>query len=99
MSVDKKLLIGNRYKIVRRLSWGGSGQVYLAEDITKEAPDNLCAVKELAPRTRDPNEYAIFCERFRDEATYLRASNGFNRQIPKLYEYFSAPYGNDKETH
>lgn len=99
MPGDKKLLIGNRYKIVRRLSWGGSGEVYLAEDITKDVRDNLCAVKVLAPRTRDPNEYAIFCERFKDEATYLRALNGFNRQIPKLYDYFSEPDGNDKETH
>ena len=98
MSDDNKVLLGDRYQIVRRLSSGGSGHVYLAEDMTKVAGDNLCAVKELDPKTRDPEEHEIFCERFKDEATYLRALDGFNGQIPKLYEYFSAVDGNSKET-
>ncbi len=96
---DNNHLLSNRYRIIRLLGIGATGKVYLAEDTTTEIGNNLCAVKELDPRTIDPDKRKIICERFGDEATYLRALNGFNGQIPKFYDYFSLTDGNGEEKH
>lgn len=98
MARDHERLLGNRFRIVRRLGGGGSGHVYLAEDMAKEGGQRLCAVKELRPGTSDPEAHRIFCERFTDEEKYLRKLGGFNGQIPYLYECFTAEGEDGRET-
>lgn len=99
MDDDKRYLSGTRYLIEKKLGDGATGSVYLAHDTTKDAGDDLCAIKELSPRTYSPLARREFSERFRDEEMYLRALDGFNGQIPKLYNFFSERDGDGRETH
>jgi len=96
MSNDKEHLLAGRYLIREKLSSdGATGYVYLAEDMTKDDGNNLCAVKELDPHTSNSEDHRIFCERFKDEERYLRILNGFNGQIPKYIDTIPSEDGKE----
>src|ERR1044072_685518 len=99
MYEEKKYLSKRRYLILRKLGDGATGNVYLAEDTTKEAGSNLCAIKELRPRDPDPFSQREFSKRFKDEKNYLNNLGGFNEQIPKLIDCFSEVDDDGRETH
>jgi serine/threonine-protein kinase len=81
-------LLNNRYKIIRKLGQGGSGQTYLAED-TYLPSSPLRVIKQLKPTSTDPEVYRILKQRFDREAAILEKLGDDNEQIPKLYAYFA----------
>lgn len=81
-------LLSNRYRIVQSLGQGGFGITYLAED--SQMPSNrLCVVKQLLPKTEEPQSLQLVQERFKREATILEEVGKGHRQIPDLYAFFS----------
>ena len=81
-------LLNNRYRIIRNLGQGGSGQTYLAED-TYLPSKPLRVIKQLKPTSTHPEIYAILKQRFDREAAILEKLGDDNEQIPKLYAYFA----------
>lgn len=75
----------DRYEIVSELGAGKCGQSFLARD--KHLPSNrLCVIKQLKPRTNDPETYKLIKERFIVEARILEKLGKVSDQIPELYE-------------
>jgi serine/threonine-protein kinase len=82
------LLLNNRYRIVQVLGEGGCGQTFLAED--DHLPSKRqCVVKQLKPKTSNPDSYQIIRDRFEREAVILEKLGDANDQIPQLYAYFT----------
>ena len=82
-------LLGDRYRIVRELGHGGFGRTYLAEDINRF--NELCVLKEFAPRVRDPQSMQKAEELFAREAGTLYKLQ--HPQIPRFRELFRAKPG------
>ncbi|MDY6783149.1 MAG: serine/threonine-protein kinase [Cyanobacteriota bacterium] len=84
------LLLGNRYRALKRISAGGIGRTFLGID-EGVAKKPFCAVKQidLSLHSRQSDEQAS--RTFLKEATKLREL-GQHPQIPKLLAYF-APEG------
>ena len=76
-----------RYRIVRRLSQGGMGAVYLAEDANLGG--SLCAVKQTLDLGADLDEYVK--KRFQEEMQVL--SRVRHRSIPTVRDYFQNDRG------
>ncbi|MEC4985673.1 MAG: serine/threonine-protein kinase, partial [Oscillatoria sp. PMC 1076.18] len=81
-------LLDGRYQIVQRLSSGGFGDTYIAED-TRRPGNPQCVVKHLLPTNSDPNYLAIVRRLFNNEAEILEKL-GEHPQIPQLLAYFEA---------
>ncbi|BAZ69160.1 MAG: protein kinase [Pelatocladus maniniholoensis HA4357-MV3] len=76
-----------RYQIVQQLgSGGGFGATYIACD-TDRPGNPKCLVKQLKPRTNDPNTLQIAQRFFKQEAE-IQEELGNNDQIPRLLAYF-----------
>ncbi|MGF1486847.1 MAG: SUMF1/EgtB/PvdO family nonheme iron enzyme [Prochloraceae cyanobacterium] len=80
-----KILLRNRYKILKPLGRGGFGKTYLARDIDKF--DELCVVKQLAPQAQGSQISSKVKDLFHQEAQQLKLL-GEHPQIPYLQAYF-----------
>ncbi|PSN16991.1 hypothetical protein C7293_00230 [filamentous cyanobacterium CCT1] len=80
-------LFRDRYKILKALGRGGYGTTYLAQ-ITPLRGDSLCVIKQLSPKTQNPQFLERAKVRFRREARIL-AKLGSHSQIPQLLDYFT----------
>jgi serine/threonine-protein kinase len=80
-------VLKNRYKILQKLSQGGFGETFLAED-TLMPSARRCVIKQLKPIEDDPQIYETIKGRFQREAAILEQLGEGNRQIPSLYAYF-----------
>ncbi|GAB1542533.1 hypothetical protein NUACC21_52070 [Scytonema sp. NUACC21] len=79
-------LLRNRYRIIKVLSnEGGFSKTYLAEDIDKL--NELCVVKQFAPKFPESTVLQKAIELFQEEAKRLQQL-GENSQIPTLFAYF-----------
>lgn len=84
----KKVLLNNRYLVVRALGKGGFGHTYLAED-TYMPSKRLCVVKQLKPSVKNKKLEKLILERFEKEAAILEKLGEECFQIPQLYAYFA----------
>lgn len=79
-------LLRGRYRILKVLSdEGGFGRTYLSEDIDKL--NELCVVKQFAPKVQGTAAMKKAVELFRQEAQRLQHL-GEHDQIPALFAYF-----------
>lgn len=79
-------LLRNRYRVQKVLSnEGGFGRTYVAKDIDKL--DELCVVKQLAPKAQGTWAVKKAVELFEEEAKRLQEL-GKHPQIPTLLAYF-----------
>ncbi len=81
-----KLLLHNRYHLVKGLGKGGFGATFLAADLALPGKP-LCVIKQLRPNTDNPNFLAMARELFEREARTL-GKVGNHPQIPRLLDYF-----------
>ncbi|MHB0855991.1 MAG: serine/threonine-protein kinase [Anaerolineae bacterium] len=79
------MLRNGDYRIVRSMTKGGMGAVYLAED--RRAFDRLCVIKQMLDyyNPADPEERERARARFEDEGRTLAALN--HPGIPKIYTF------------
>lgn len=78
--------IANRYRILQKISEGGFGQTFLAEDLHLPTKPQ-CVVKQLKPQFTDAESVNVARRVFEQEANVLyRLSNHPN--IPKLLAHF-----------
>jgi serine/threonine-protein kinase len=81
-----KLLLRDRYHLIKGLGKGGFGATFLAADIS--LPGNpLCVIKQLRPNTDNPNFLSMARQLFEREARTL-GRIGNHPQIPRLLDYF-----------
>ncbi|HEY9614358.1 serine/threonine-protein kinase [Allocoleopsis sp.] len=78
--------LGGRYKIVKRLSAGGFGETYIAED-TQRPGNPQCVVKVLRPASNNPKMWELARRLFIQEAEILEKL-GKHDQIPQLLAHF-----------
>ena len=81
-----KLLLRNRYHLVKGLGKGGFGATFLAADLSLPGKP-LCVIKQLRPNTDNPNFLSMARELFEREAKTL-GKVGNHPQIPRLLDYF-----------
>jgi outer membrane protein assembly factor BamB/tRNA A-37 threonylcarbamoyl transferase component Bud32 len=79
-------LLQDRYEILKFLSKGGMGAVYLARDMRFPDVQKLVAVKEMIRTIRDSVTSRISLETFEREANILASLS--HRAIPKVFDYF-----------
>ncbi|HHX45136.1 MAG TPA: protein kinase [Chloroflexi bacterium] len=86
-AADPNLLNGGNYRIIRSLTRGGMGQVFLAEDL--RAFDRPCIVKQMIEYydPSDPEERRRAQERFEEEGRTLASLN--HPGVPKIYSFFA----------
>jgi CHASE2 domain-containing sensor protein/serine/threonine protein kinase len=78
--------LGGRYQIVKRLSSGGFGETYIAED-TQRPGNPQCVVKVLHPATNNDKMRELARRLFVKEAEILEKL-GKHDQIPQLLAHF-----------
>jgi serine/threonine protein kinase len=84
-------VLGGRYQIIQHLGGGGFGQTYLAED--QHLPGKpVCVVKQLKPRSTDPQSLQTARRLFDREAEALYTL-GTHDQIPRLFAHFEENQG------
>ena len=77
--------IQGRYYVVRQLGRGGVGVTFLAQD--QQCFDSLCVVKQLKPKTLNPQTIAVARRLFNREAEIMNRLGHCDR-IPRLLAYF-----------
>ncbi|MGF1540191.1 MAG: protein kinase [Pleurocapsa sp.] len=82
--------IYNRYHIIKQLGRGGVGITFLAEDL--QCFNSQCVVKQLKPKSDNPNTLKVARRLFNQEAQILN-NLGHCDRIPRLLAYFE--YNND----
>ncbi|WP_373528682.1 protein kinase [Nostoc sp.] len=83
-----KQLFCDRYEILQILGRGGFGVTFLAKNALLPGTP-LCVIKQLCPKTINPQSWQRACMRFEKEAKTL-AQLGSHSQIPMLLDYFQA---------
>jgi len=81
-----KLLLHERYQILRILGKGGFGATFAASDLSLPGKP-ICVVKQLRPSTDDPKVFRMAKELFEREAETL-AKLEIHPQVPRLLDYF-----------
>jgi len=76
----------DRYEILKILGRGGFGITFLARDVSLPGHP-LCVIKQLCPKTSEPNSLQQAHRRFEQEAKIL-SKLGSHAQIPQLLDYF-----------
>ncbi len=79
-------ILAGRYKLIKRLSAGGFGETFIAED-TQRPGNPKCVVKQLRPASNDPKLWELARRLFVAEAETLEEL-GKHDQIPQLLAYF-----------
>lgn len=83
----KDTILRNRYRIVQFLGSGSFGDTYIAEDI--DLPGHpKCVVKQLKPKTSEPEVLQVARRLFESEAEILYRLGHLSNQIPKLFAHF-----------
>ncbi|MFP4299535.1 MAG: CHASE2 domain-containing protein [Spirulinaceae cyanobacterium] len=81
-----EMTLAGRYRVVAKLSSGGFGETYIAEDSLR--PGNpRCVVKKLQPASDNPKHWELAERLFLAEAQILERL-GKHDQIPQLLAYF-----------
>jgi serine/threonine protein kinase len=85
--VPGALIKGGDYRIVRSLSKGGMGAVFLAED--RRAFERLCVIKQMLEYydPNNPEEHRRAQQRFEEEGRVLASLS--HPGVPKIYAFFS----------
>ena len=78
--------LSGRYQIIKRLSAGGFGETFIAED-TQRPGNPTCVVKQLKPNSNNPKHWQLAQRLFQTEAEILEKL-GKHYQIPELLAYF-----------
>ncbi len=89
MDADRLIytVIRKRYRIIRFLGSGAFGDTYLAEDL--DLPSHpKCVVKQLKPKTSEPEVLLVARRLFESEAEFLYRLGQLSKQIPKLFAHF-----------
>ncbi len=81
-----KTMLGGRYKVIKRLSAGGFGETYIAQD-TQRPGNPQCVVKQLKPASNNPKVWELARRLFVTEAEILEKL-GKHDQIPQLLAHF-----------
>ncbi|HEY9598218.1 MAG TPA: serine/threonine-protein kinase [Cyanophyceae cyanobacterium] len=81
-----KLLLRDRYRIIKPLGQGGFGATFLAQDVSLPG-EPLCVIKQLRPTTTGPHLLPMARELFEREARTL-GRIGNHPQVPMLLAYF-----------
>ena len=79
-------MLEERYEILKFLSKGGMGAVYLARDMRFPSVEKVVAVKEMISAIRDSVTSRISLETFEREANILAGLS--HSAIPKVFDYF-----------
>ena len=83
-----KLLLRDRYRVIKILGKGGFGATYIANDLSLPGQP-CCVVKQLRPASDSPEVFQMAKELFEREAETL-GKIGNHPQIPRLLDYFEA---------
>jgi serine/threonine protein kinase len=89
MDADRLInsVIRKRYRIVKFLGSGSFGDTYIAEDL--DLPRNpKCVVKQLKPKTSEPEVMLVARRLFETEAEVLYRLGNLSNQIPKVFAHF-----------
>ncbi|MEB3277977.1 MAG: serine/threonine-protein kinase [Lyngbya sp.] len=82
-----KLVLRNRYRVMKPLGKGGFGATFLAEDLSLPGCPK-CVVKQLRPAAKSSRVLEMARQLFQREAKTL-GKIGDHPQIPRLLDYFS----------
>jgi serine/threonine-protein kinase len=82
-----KLVLQNRYHVMKPLGKGGFGATFLAEDLSLPGSPK-CVVKQLRPAAKSSKILEMARQLFQREAKTL-GKIGDHPQIPRLLDYFS----------
>ena len=82
-----KLVLRNRYRVIKPLGKGGFGATFLAEDLALPGSPK-CVVKQLRPAAKSSRVLEMARQLFQREAKTL-GKIGDHPQIPRLLDYFS----------
>ncbi|WP_413167278.1 protein kinase domain-containing protein [Capilliphycus salinus ALCB114379] len=82
-----KLVLRNRYRVMKPLGKGGFGATFLAEDLSLPGRPK-CVVKQLRPAAKSSRVLEMARQLFQREAKTL-GKIGDHPQIPRLLDYFS----------
>ncbi|EAW37332.1 serine/threonine-protein kinase [Lyngbya sp. PCC 8106] len=82
-----KLVLRNRYRVIKPLGKGGFGATFLSEDLSLPGSPK-CVVKQLRPVAKSARVLEMARQLFQREATTL-GKIGDHPQIPRLLDYFS----------
>ncbi|MBD1922319.1 pentapeptide repeat-containing protein [Microcoleus sp. FACHB-831] len=83
---NSKILLRDRYKVIRSLGQGGFGATFLAQDEGLPG-EPCCVIKQLRPSTTAPQVLEMARELFAREARTL-GKIGNHPQVPRLLDYF-----------
>ncbi len=81
------ITLRNRYKIIKLLGSGGSGDTYLAVDLDLPGIP-YCVVKHFKPKNLNPTHVPIARNLFAKEAEVLYQLGDNHNQIPRLFAHF-----------
>ncbi len=87
LACRSKLVLRNRYHIMKPLGKGGFGATFLAEDLSLPGSPK-CVVKQLRPATKSSKVLEMARQLFQREAKTL-GKIGDHPQIPRLLDYFA----------
>src|SRR6476469_4675889 len=83
---NSKILLRDRYKVIRSLGQGGFGATFLAQDEGLPG-EPCCVIKQLRPSTTATHVLEMARELFAREARTL-GKIGNHPQVPRLLDYF-----------